>query len=117
MYSVEYRCTKVETVNTTINIVYVRVSTEKFQFTSKRPDCTQVPRVTTVTSPLITALYLETRKVRAAHIEKIIKAASCFQITKRLNPSIKRKFNSGSSTMSNVMVFRYRSSCISYVFA
>lgn len=103
MYSMEYRCTRVDTVRTTINIVYVSVSIEKVQLTSNSPEWTQLPMVAVATAPVVSALKRETRYARVTHIESTINDASCFQWTRRLSVSISRKLRRGKSTMNGVM--------------
>lgn len=100
----EYKCTRVETVKTTINIVYVRASTESVQFISNRPECVQLPREETVTSPVTRTLKRVKRYVRAAHIETITKEARRFQLTSRLHKISRRKLNSGRKVKRTVMV-------------
>jgi hypothetical protein len=106
MYSVEYRCTSVETVSTTTNMVNVRASIEKFQFTSNRSERTQFPKVATVTSPLTITGKQAKRYSRAALMLMMIRAASCCQETNRLDVSINRKFKSGRIRSSSVRVMQ-----------
>ena len=103
MYSVEYRCTSVDTVSTTISMVYVSVSIEKVQLTSNSPEWTQLPMEAVATSPLVSSLKRETRYTRVAHIERTINDASCFQWTRRLSVSIRRKLRRGRSTINRVI--------------
>lgn len=76
MYSVEYTWTRVETVRTTMNIVYVKASTEKFQLISNNPETAQAPSEAICVTPDITSGAIAKRDRRRAPILTIIKKAS-----------------------------------------
>lgn len=83
--------------------MYVKASIEKVQLTSKRPECTQLPKTAAWDSPLTKDGNSETRCASSAAMLAMISADKGFQCATRENVIMSRKFKAGSRTVKRVI--------------
>lgn len=106
IYSKEYICTHVETLDTTISIIAVKLSNKKVHFTCKKFENNQ-SKHTTLTEFWLIMISFNIIMARKDNVSILIiaKRNKSFFLKKKLNKIKLKKFNKGKKSINKYIVF------------